>query len=96
MSSTFNDAPFRYKVNSVALLYGCEPVSNRDGGTILCSGIESILNYSFAVTIESGGGFVKQQYGRVSDQSTSDCDTFYRGSVLTTVNLKDTHAFVRR
>lgn len=77
MGTTFDDPAFADKVDSVAFLDRAQTVSNRNGGSSLGGTVKSVLDDTFAVAVQCRGGLVQQQDGWVSQESTSDSDTFW-------------------
>ena len=51
-------------------------MGDRDSRSSLCSLVESSLDYLLRVRVKSGGGLVQEQNLGVSEEGTSDGNTF--------------------
>jgi hypothetical protein len=66
-------------VDLIALLDRTKSVSNGDGRSALGGSVESVLNYTFTVTVEGGSSFIEQQDRRIAEQGTGNSDSLYEG-----------------
>ena len=94
MSTTLHDAAFADKVDCVTLLDRAQPVCDGDGRSALGSSVESILDYTFTVTVESGSGLIEQENGRISEQGTRNSNSLCKRMLESDPSSKE-HEYVR-
>ena len=72
MGALFNDFPTDNNHDAMGIRNGGQAMGNHKSGSSLHQIFQSLLHQHFRFGIQSGGGLVKDQYGRVFKQGTGN------------------------
>ena len=72
MGAAFGDFAIFDVEDAIGIAEGAETVGNSDGGAIFDELVEGSLDFLFGLDVNTGGGFIEYQDGRVLQYGTGD------------------------